>query len=150
MLKAMLEAWAAGTIAPPPIVRLLGMKLVSYEEGAGTLEFTAGPAHRNAMGTLHGGVLCDAADVAMGVALASVLEEGATFTTLALNAAYFKTIREAHLTAVGRVIRRGRTTAFCECEIRDDDGTLVAKMSSTCLVLPATQPKAEDQQQPQR
>jgi uncharacterized protein (TIGR00369 family) len=37
------------------------------------------------MGTLHGGVLCDLADAAMGMAYASSLDEGETFTTLELK-----------------------------------------------------------------
>ncbi len=35
------------------------------------------------MGTLYGGILCDLADAAMGIAYASTLEDGESFTTLA-------------------------------------------------------------------
>jgi acyl-coenzyme A thioesterase PaaI-like protein len=37
------------------------------------------------MGTLHGGILCDIADAAMGIAYASNLDEGESFTTSASN-----------------------------------------------------------------
>ena len=37
------------------------------------------------MGTLHGGVLCDIADAAMGIAYSSNLDEGESFTTLELK-----------------------------------------------------------------
>jgi uncharacterized protein (TIGR00369 family) len=52
----------------------------------------AGPQHANPMGTLHGGILCDLADAAMGIAYASTLEEGESFTTLELKINFFKPI----------------------------------------------------------
>lgn len=36
------------------------------------------------MGALHGGVLCDIADAAMGIAYASTLAKGETFATIEL------------------------------------------------------------------
>jgi len=41
------------------------------------------------MGTLHGGVLCDLADAAMGVAYRSTLAEGETFTTIELKITFY-------------------------------------------------------------
>ena len=56
----------AGEIPAPPIAGLLGFTL--REIGDGTAEFAieAGPRLANPMGTLHGGVLCDIGDAAMG------------------------------------------------------------------------------------
>jgi len=42
---------------------------------------------------------------------------------------------EARLRAEGKVVRRGNTVGYIECEITDDAGHLVAKSSSTCMVL---------------
>jgi uncharacterized protein (TIGR00369 family) len=44
------------------------------------------------MGTLHGGVLCDIADAAMGMAYASTLGEGETFTTIELKINFLKPV----------------------------------------------------------
>jgi len=33
------------------------------------------------------------------------------------------------------VVQRGRTLGYVECQVTDDSGKLVAKSSSTCLVL---------------
>jgi acyl-coenzyme A thioesterase PaaI-like protein len=49
----------------------------------------SGPQHANPMGTLHGGVLCDLADAAMGMAFASTLAPGESFTTMALESISF-------------------------------------------------------------
>ena len=68
-----------------PIGRLLGFKLVGSGAGQATIELEAGEQHANPMGTLHGGVLCDIADAAMGVAYSSTLKDGESFTTLELQ-----------------------------------------------------------------
>jgi uncharacterized protein (TIGR00369 family) len=60
----------------PPVAELIGFHLVEVEPGRAVFEMEAGPRHANPMGTLHGGILCDIADAAMGIAYASTLEEG--------------------------------------------------------------------------
>ncbi|MGH3115191.1 MAG: PaaI family thioesterase, partial [Gaiellaceae bacterium] len=67
------------------------------------------PRHTNPMGTTHGGILCDLADGAMGMAWASELEEGETFTTLELKINYLKPVWSTHLRAEANVVKRGRT-----------------------------------------
>ena len=42
------------------------------------------------MGTLHGGVLCDIADAAMGIAYSANLVEGESVTTLELKINFLK------------------------------------------------------------
>src|ERR1700732_4995239 len=57
--------------------------------GRSTIEFEASGRFPNPMGTLHGGVLCDLADAAMGVAYSSTLAEGETFTTIELKMNFY-------------------------------------------------------------
>jgi uncharacterized protein (TIGR00369 family) len=87
------------------------------------------------MGTLHGGVLCDIADAAMGMAFASTLAQDESFTTVELKINFFRPVWEAQLRAEGKVVRRGSSLGYIECEIIDEQGRLVAKAASTCLVL---------------
>jgi uncharacterized protein (TIGR00369 family) len=87
------------------------------------------------MGTLHGGVLCDIADAAMGIAYAANLTEGESFTTLELKINFLKPVWNATLTAEGKVIKQGRTTGLTECRVTDEKGSLVAHATSTCLTL---------------
>jgi uncharacterized protein (TIGR00369 family) len=132
-IEAMQRAGPGGFA--PPIARLLGIRAVAFEEGSATLELDAEGRHANPMGTLHGGVLCDLADLAMGVACHSTLEPGESFTTLELKINYLKPIWTGRLTARGTVKKGGRTTALLECEVRDDRGSLVAFATSTCMIL---------------
>jgi uncharacterized protein (TIGR00369 family) len=70
---------------PAPIGKLLGLTLIRNGIGRATVEFEAGELYANSMATLHGGVLCDIADAAMGAAYRSILAEGETFTTIELK-----------------------------------------------------------------
>jgi len=87
------------------------------------------------MGTLHGGILCDIADAAMGMAFASTLGPKESFTTVELKINFFRPVWEANLRAEGKVVRRGRNLGYVECEVTDERGQLVAKAASTCLAL---------------
>jgi uncharacterized protein (TIGR00369 family) len=128
-----------GEVPPPPIATLIGFRLTEVEPGHAVIEFEASERHANPMGTLHGGVLCDIADAAMGTAFASTLEEGETYTTLELKINFLKPVRNARLRAVGRVVRRGKTIGLVECDVTDEKQSLVARASSTCMTLRGTQ-----------
>ena len=130
-----LHAVVRGELPPPPIARLVGFSLVGVSEGRATVAFESGPQHANPMGTLHGGILCDIADAAMGIAYATTLAEDESFTTLELKINFLKPIWNAKLAAEGRVVKRGRTVGLTECDITDEQGSLVARASSTCMTL---------------
>jgi uncharacterized protein (TIGR00369 family) len=130
-----LHAALRGELPPPPVARLIGFTLTEVAEGRATIVLEAGPQHANPMGTLHGGILCDIADAAMGIAYASTLEDNESFTTLELKINFLKPIWQARLTAQGKVVKRGRTIGLTECAVTDEKGSLVARASSTCMTL---------------
>lgn len=134
-LGKMLERLLKGEISPPPIAQLIGFTLTALEPGKATVEFEAGQRHTNPMGTLHGGVLCDVADAAMGMAYASTLASGESFTTLELKINFLKPIWRARLQAVGWVVKKGHTIGLVECNVLGEDGQLVARATSTCMTL---------------
>jgi uncharacterized protein (TIGR00369 family) len=138
-MLAQVEKVARGEAPPPPVAQLIGFHLTSVKLGEAIVALQADQRHANPMGTLHGGILCDIADAAMGIAYASTLEAGESFTTLELKINFLKPIWKATLTAVGRVIKRGRTVGLVECNVTDEKGALVARASSTCLTLRADQ-----------
>jgi uncharacterized protein (TIGR00369 family) len=118
-----------------PVAKLVGFRPTSVGEGKAVFELQAGPQHANPMGTLHGGVLCDVADAAMGVAYASTLGEGETFTTLELKINFLRPFRNGTLTATARVVKSGRTIGLTECDVTDPEGRLIARAMSTCMTL---------------
>ena len=129
------DAMMRKEIPLPPAARLVGWDIVHHEPGRAVFEMVAGPQHANPMGTLHGGILCDLADAAMGIAWATELGDGETFTTLELKINFLKPVWNARLTAEARVIKRGKTVGLVECDVFDEGRSLVARASSTCLTL---------------
>ena len=124
-----------GEIPAPPIAKLIGFQLISAKHGEAIVTFEANQNHANPMGTLHGGVLCDVADAAMGIAFASTLADDESFTTLELKINFLRPVWTEKLRAVGKVVSRGKTVGFAECDILNSSGALVARSSSTCMVL---------------
>jgi uncharacterized protein (TIGR00369 family) len=118
-----------------PVARVIGFAAEEIGEGRAIVTLAAGRQHANPMGTLHGGILCDIADAAMGMAFASTLAPGESFTTIELKINFFRPVWEARLRAEGKVVRRGSTVGYVECEITDEGGRLVAKSASTCMAL---------------
>jgi uncharacterized protein (TIGR00369 family) len=130
-----LERLVRGELPPPPIARLIGFQLTSVCHGEAVVELEASDTHANPMGTLHGGVLCDIADAAMGIAYASTLDDGESFTTLELKINFLRPVWKEKLRAVGKVVKRGRLVGLVECDVTNAEGALVARSSSTCMVL---------------
>jgi len=118
-----------------PVARLIGFEAKETGDGRATVTLSAGPEHANPMGTLHGGILCDIADAAMGMAFASTLAPEESFTTVELRINFFRPVWQDQLRAEGTVVHRGRTIGYVECAITDDENRVIAKAASTCMVL---------------
>src|SRR3989454_11680921 len=131
----LIEKLARGEAPPPPVATLIGFSLASIEPGRAVIEFEATERHANPMGTRHGGILADIADAAMGMAYASGLDEGETFTTLELKINFVKPVWTGKLRAEGRVLSGGRTVGLVECHVRDAKDRLIAHATSTCMTL---------------
>jgi len=129
------RAIIAGDAEPPPVATLIGFQMTEIDPGRAVFELDAGPQHASPLGTVHGGIIVDLVDAAMGCAHASQLEEGETFTTLELKINFMKPVWKSHLVAEGKVIRAGRTIGLVEGRVTDEAGSLVAFATSTCMTL---------------
>lgn len=131
----MMTKMMSGEIPPPPIASLIGFRPVAAGDGAAEFYLDVEQRHFNPMGTLHGGVVVDVADAAMGTALASSIEAGTTYTTIELHSNYFKPVRSGRITAKAKIVKQTRSIAMLECDVTDEGGSLVARLSSTCMIL---------------
>ena len=120
---------------PPPVAELLGIDLVGMQDGVCTMRLEAGEQHSNPMGTVHGGILCDLADAAMGMAYFSTLDDGESFTTLELKINFLRPFWQGMLEARGTVVHRGKSVGLTACDVVDTDGRLIAHATSTCMTL---------------
>jgi uncharacterized protein (TIGR00369 family) len=129
-----LEKWKSGDLPPPPVTVLIDSKLTSFGDGTAEVVLEASSKHYNHSGTVHGGLISAFADVAMGVAIVSKLQSGESFSTVSMNTGFFKAFSKGRLTAKAVVVRRGRTTAYVECEVVSEKD-LIAKASSSCVII---------------
>ena len=118
-----------------PVCKLVGMKVDSVDAGRANCSLVAGAQHWNPFGTVHGGILCDLTDLTMGMAFMTTLGEGEGLATIELKINFFRPAKTGRLRAEAKVIHRGRSTGFVECEVVDEAGKLVVKASSTCMVV---------------
>jgi uncharacterized protein (TIGR00369 family) len=125
-----------------PIADLIGFRMEETDHGRAVATLQAGPQHANPMGTLHGGVLCDLADAAMGMAFVTTLAPDESFTTMELSINFFRPVWQALLRAEAHVVNRSKNVGYVECDVTDQDGKRVAKARSTCVVLRGDHAKA--------
>lgn len=118
-----------------PVAELIGFQVSEVQDGSAVATLAAGTQHANPMGTLHGGILCDIADAAMGIAFASTLAPDESFTTVELKINFFRPVWKAQLRAEAKVLRRGKMIGYVECEVTDEKDRMIAKANCTCLVL---------------
>ena len=89
----------------------------------------------NPMGTIHGGVLRDVADAAIGTAHAATLVKGESFTSVDLQINFFRPVWDETIRARAKPVHSGKTVSRYVCDITRADGKLVAQVTSTVLTL---------------
>ena len=134
-------ARAAQLLADPPAgwMETLGARISESEPGRVVLELDAGPEHRHGGGVVHGGVITQIADTAMGMSLATLQEDGLWNTTIELKINFIRPVVSGRIQAVGRVVEMRQTLLFSEADVVDEQGRLVARASSTCMPVPEGQ-----------
>lgn len=148
--RDLLETALRNGIDPAPYFKVLGMRCISVGAGTATFEMPAISAHYNPNGVIHGGSLSSLADSAMGFAVFSTCGPGETFTTAELHVNFVRAVTEASgtLRSNGRVVSRGNQIVVAEAEVFDARDQLVARASSTNVILqrrpaPATRAPSE-------
>ncbi len=109
-----------------PFLEHLGIEAEEAGHGRVRIALTLRPEHINSFGVAHGGVVMTLLDAAMGLAARSGHQHAGGAMTLDMTTSFLDGGR-GRLTAEGRVLRSGRSVNFCEAEIHDAGGRLVAK-----------------------
>lgn len=117
----------------------LGARVAEAEPGRVVIELDAGPQHRHGGGVVQGGVITQIADAAMGMSLATLQEDGNWNTTIELKINFLRPAIEGNLRAIGRVVEMRQSLLFSEADVVDAQGRLIARASSTCMVVPPGQ-----------
>ena len=117
---------------PLPFIDHLGIERVQSREGRALLSLEVKPLFRNSWNAAHGGVIMTMLDSAMSLA-ARLHLHGAPggMLTIEMTVKFIKLGMGTRLNAEGKVFGGGRSTLFCEAEVRDEAGGLVAKGMGT-------------------
>src|SRR4030081_1994503 len=135
--RDLLEAALRDAVPPPPFLQLLNMRFVAVTQGSATFEMPSTNQLYNPNSVVHGGAITSLADSAMGFAVFSTLAPGENFTTAELHINFLKavTAESGTLRSTGRVVQRGQQVAVAEAEIVDQQNQLIARASSTNVIL---------------
>lgn len=121
---------------PTPISETLGIRIVDIGPGTATVEIDAdSEIHGNQQGTVHGGLICELADAAIGTAHSTITAEGESFTSIELKISFFRPVWKSTLRATAKPIHSGKTISHYLCEILRDDGKVAAVVVSTVMSL---------------
>jgi uncharacterized protein (TIGR00369 family) len=134
---AFFKKMMAGELPPPPLVALLGFRLVEVESGRVVFAGTPAETFYNGLGVAHGGYAATMLDSALGCAINSTMPPGRLFTTLELKINYTRPIRRevGEVRCEAKVIHAGNRTATSEARIVDAAGKIYAHGTTTCIVL---------------
>lgn len=108
-----------------PFMEHIGLSPVSLDDSGCRTRLAWTPALANSRGDMHGGTLMSAFDFTLSAAARAhdPLRYGAI--TIDLTTHFLEASR-SELTVIGRCTKRGKSMAFCEGEILDPQGTVVA------------------------
>src|SRR5579862_7085513 len=126
-----------GRAPQPPAAQLLGRRVLAVDPAAGTIsvEFEARAEFLNSAGTVQGGFLAAMLDSTLGPALRATLGPEQRAPTLELKVSFIRPAQVGRLTGRGRIVHRGRSTAFLEGDLRNPEGELVATATATARIL---------------
>ncbi len=117
----------------PPFTSWLDGRIVSCDVGELEVAFQVRPEMANPTGLLHGGIQAAIIDDVIGMASATLGEEGFMLTIdLHVNFLGKVTIGQT-VKARARFVRLGRRIAHAVCEILDEEGNVVSRGDSNLM-----------------
>ena len=111
-----------------------GCRVVDFAPGHAVCEFEVGPQHLNGMGSVMGGAIFTLADFALAVAC-NIGEEPTVSVSNTIG--FLSSPKGTRLTAVCDADKSGSSLGFYTCDVHDDLGRHVARMTATCFRRPA-------------
>ena len=131
---------ALDNIAPPPVAKLLGWRVLDArpQEGWLKLGFEGKPEFLNPAGFVQGGILSAMLDDTMGPAVLVMTEGKSYTTTVSLTVNFLKPAKPGPITAEAKVTQLGKSIAFVEGRLMAEDGTLLATATAVERLVDAT------------
>jgi uncharacterized protein (TIGR00369 family) len=117
----------------PAASALLGWTLRQIDPAAGTIEigFSADERFGNPQGYVQGGIIAAMLDDTHGPALFAHVEGRIFPVTIDFSISFIKAARFGSFVGKGRLVSMGKTIAFTEAELFDEQGDLIARGTFT-------------------
>jgi uncharacterized protein (TIGR00369 family) len=128
-LTAEQKEQARSVFARVPFVQLLGMELLDVDYGTAAIKMKIRDKLRQPYGLLHGGATASLTDTATAFAVAAILGEAETASTVDLTIHYLRPVTDGEITATARVIKAGKRLLTVTADVTDENGNHIA----TCL-----------------
>jgi uncharacterized protein (TIGR00369 family) len=121
-------------IAASPFHSGFGVEVEGARRGEVRLGWVAREEHRNLQGLVHGGVLATLVDIAMGLAVRSVVGETRRHVTIEMTVHYLRPAVPGWVVAIGSTLRVGSQIAFAEGTVLDASERPLVRASGTYSV----------------
>jgi acyl-coenzyme A thioesterase PaaI-like protein len=136
-----------------PYIEALGLELFEMGGGRAAARFNARTEHTNSWGVPHGGVLMSGLDFIMAMAGRSATDErmlaearkaglteapaigGGGNVTIEMKTSFLRP-GSSELVFRGHCLQSGKSLSFCEAEVVDGEGRIVARATGTFKFLP--------------
>jgi uncharacterized protein (TIGR00369 family) len=113
----------------------IGASMESASPGRVEIRLPFSPQFTQQHGYLHAGIVTAAVDSACGFAAMTLIPAGSNILTVEYKVNFMAPARGAHFLATGKVIKAGKTLMVCEGQATSDDGSLIAAMLTTMMVM---------------
>ena len=122
-----------------PCAELLGRRLLGHDEDRGWIKFgfQGKPDFTNPDGRVQGGFLTAMLDDTVGPVV--LLKSGGALypSSIDMNISFLTAAKPGPLVCEGEVLRLGKTVGFVEGRPMDSDGRLIARATSSVMLVPA-------------
>ena len=122
------------TFEGSPFNNFIGIKLEKFEEGEVVYSLKIEPNHQNVNHGVHGGVFFSILDAVMGATVRSITKQ----PNITINSTihFFAPLREGdQIFASAKVVQRGRSIVTAEAEVKDGNGSVLAKTTGTFKII---------------
>lgn len=115
-----------------PFIKDIGVEFLEAPTGQSQVVLQLTPRHLNSWNVAHGGVIMTLLDVAMAVAGRSLDANAGAGVTVEMKTSFMQPADAGgRLMGTGHAVFHSTTMAFCEGEVRDQQGRLIAKAMGT-------------------
>lgn len=118
-----------------PLGHTLGFRISEVTAGHAVVVMACHSGLHNIFGYTHGGAIFCLADTAVGLAHLASLEAHQTATTVESKINFLRPSLSGELRANADCVKQGRSISLYECDVHDERGRLVARISATMMTL---------------